>query len=209
MNAMKSASKKTAHAAEQDRADVAEARAVWRLWQGIFDPAKLVFLDETGTSTKMARTRGRCRRGERLVAAVPHGHWKTTTFVAGLRESGIVAPLVIDAPMNGIIFKAYVEQMLAPTLDPGDVVIMDNLPAHKVTGVRQAIEAAGAALLYLPPYSPDLNPIELAFSKLKALLRKAAERTVDGLWDKIGNILDQFTPQECRNYFKHDGYASD
>ncbi len=209
MNAMKSASKKTAHAAEQDRADVAEARAVWRLWQGIFDPAKLVFLDETGTSTKMARTRGRCRRGERLVATVPHGHWKTTTFVAGLRESGIVAPLVIDAPMNGIIFKAYVEQMLAPTLDPGDVVIMDNLPAHKVTGVRQAIEAAGAALLYLPPYSPDLNPIELAFSKLKALLRKAAERTVDGLWDKIGNILDQFTPQECRNYFKHDGYASD
>jgi transposase len=156
----------------------------------------------------MARTRGRCRRGERLVAAVPHGHWKTTTFVAGLRESGIVAPLVIDAPMNGIIFKAYVEQMLVPTLDPGDVVIMDNLPAHKVTGVRQAIEAAGAALLYLPPYSPDLNPIELAFSKLKALLRKAAERTVDGLWDKIGNILDQFTPQECRNYFKHDGYAS-
>ncbi len=200
--------KKTAHAAEQDRADVAEARALWRLWQALFDPAKLVFLDETGTSTKMARTRGRCRRGDRLVAAVPHGHWKTTTFVAGLRESGIVAPLVIDAPMNGVIFKAYVEQMLVPTLDPGDVVIMDNLPAHKVTGVRQAIEAVGAVLLYLPPYSPDLNPIEMAFSKLKALLRKAAERTVDGLWDKIGEILKQFTPQECRNYFKHDGYAS-
>ncbi|MDP6427866.1 MAG: IS630 family transposase, partial [Rhodospirillales bacterium] len=186
--------KKTAHAAEQERADVAAARALWRVWQGVFDPAKLVFLDETGTNTKMARTRGRCRRGDRLVAAVPHGHWKTTTFVAGLRENSIIAPLVVDAPMNGTIFTAYIEQMLVPTLGPGDVVIMDNLPAHKVAGVRQAIEAVGATLLYLPPYSPDFNPIELAFSKLKALLRKAAERTIDGLWDKIGVILEQFTP---------------
>ncbi len=186
---------------------MAEARINWRVMQKTLDPSKLVFLDETGTSTKMARTRGRSMRGERLVASVPHGHWKTTTFLAGLRHDGITAPLVLDGPMNGLIFKAYVEQFLVPTLAPWDIVIMDNLPAHKVTGVRQAIEGVGAKLLYLPPYSPDLNPIEMMFSKLKALLRKAAERTIDGLWSIIGTLLNQFSQQECTNYLKHAGYG--
>lgn len=171
------------------------------------DPRRLVFLDETGASTKMARTRGRSKRGTRLHASVPHGHWKTTTFLAGLRHDGITAPLVLDGPMNGAIFLAYIEQFLAPTLKPGDIVIMDNLPAHKVTGVRQVIEAVGARLLYLPPYSPDLNPIEMMFSKLKALLRKAAERTIAGLWSIIGKLIDNFPPQECQNYFSHAGYG--
>lgn len=167
-----------------------------------------MFLDETGTSTKMARTRGRSKKGERLIASVPHGHWKTTTFLAGLRCDRITAPLVLDGPMNGLTFKAYIEQFLVPTLSPGDIVIMDNLPAHKVMGVREAIEAVGAELRYLPPYSPDLNPIEMMFSKLKALLRKAAERTIEGLWDTIGELLKQFPPQECRNYFREAGYVS-
>lgn len=171
-------------------------------------PENLVFLDETGASTKMDRIRGRSKRGERLIASVPHGHWKTTTFLAGLRHNGITAPLVIDGPMNGLIFKAYVEQFLVPTLSPCDIVIMDNLPAHKVIGVREAIEAVGAGLLYLPPYSPDFNPIEMMFSKLKALLRKAAERTIAGLWDKIGELLSQFPQQECENYFREAGYVS-
>jgi len=176
--------------------------------QGSLDPDRLVFLDETGASTKMARTRGRAKRGERLIASVPHGHWKTTTFLAGLRHDGITAPLVLDGPMNGPAFKAYVEQFLAPTLARGDVVIMDNLPAHKVSGVKKAIEAVGAKLMYLPPYSPDLNPIEMMFSKLKALLRKASERTIEGLWRTIANLLDEFPPDECRNYFAHAGYKS-
>lgn len=170
------------------------------------NPDCLVFLDETGTSTKMSRPRGRAQKGERLVAAVPHGHWKTTTFIGGLRTSGFTAPLVLDGPMNGLAFKAYIEQFLAPTLKAGDIVIMDNLPAHKVTGIREAIERVGAKLLYLPPYSPDLNPIEMAFSKLKAILRKAEERTMEGLWRKIGGSLAQFKPHECLNYFKHAGY---
>ena len=204
---MASALKKTVHAAEQDREDVAAAGARWKADQSSFDPSRLVFIDETGTATNMARRRGRCRRGERLIGRVPHGHWKTTTFVAGLRHDAITAPMVIDRPMNGVIFKAYVERMLAPTLAPGDIVVMDNLSSHKVDGVRRAIEARGATLLYLPPYSPDLNPIEMAFAKLKALLRKAAERSVDALWQRIGKILDAITPQECRNYFHHAGYA--
>lgn len=154
----------------------------------------------------MARLRGRSLKGERLHAAIPWGHWKTTTFVAGLRMTGITAPIVLDGAMNGAAFKAYVEQALAPSLEPGDIVIMDNLSSHKVAGVREAIKAAGAFLLYLPPYSPDLNPIELAFSKLKALLRKAAVRSLDELWRVIGNILDEFSPQECQNFFKHAGY---
>ena len=155
----------------------------------------------------MARTHGRAARGARLVAAVPHGHWKTTTFVAALRHDEMTAPLVIDRPMNGIAFRAYIEQMLAPTLKAGDMVIMDNLSAHKVHGVREAIEAAGASLVYLPPYSPDFNPIEQVFAKLKALLRKAAERTIDALWDTIGKLLDLFPPQECQNYFTNAGYV--
>jgi len=142
--------------------------------------------------------------GERLRASIPHGHWKTTTFVAGLRLSGMVAPLVLDGPINGEAFQAYVDQMLIPDLVPGDV--MENLGSHKLPGVRGAIEKAGAKLLYLPPYSPDFNPIEKAFSKLKALLRKASERTVEGLWKAIGELIDQFTPQECANYFAAAGY---
>ena len=157
----------------------------------------------------MARLRGRAKRGERCVASLPYGHWKTTTFTAGLRQNGMVAPMVLDGPMNGDAFRAYVEQVLVPELSEGDVVIMDNLPAHKVTGIRQAIENAGAKLLYLPPYSPDFNPIEMAFSKLKALLRKAAARTINELWEIIGNLIDTFTPQECHNYFEAAGYDHD
>jgi transposase len=166
-------------AAEQDRPDVAEARASWAQAQGRLDPGHLVFIDETGTSTKMARLRGRAPRGQRLVGKVPYGHWKTTTFLAGLRVDALTAPCVIDGPMDGVTFSAYVEQILVPTLKPGDIVVMDNLPAHKVDGIRQAIEAAGATLRYLPAYSPDFNPIEQVFAKLKALLRKAAKsRTI-------------------------------
>ncbi len=155
----------------------------------------------------MARRFGRCRRGERLIAAVPHGHWKTSTFVAGLRASALTAPLVVDGAMNGEIFHAYIEQVLAPTLAPGDIVIMDNLSSHKVAGVREAIVARGAVLFYLPPYSPDLNPIEQAFSKLKALLRKASARSVETLWNTIGDLLPRFQPDECANYFASAGYS--
>lgn len=155
----------------------------------------------------MARRRGRERRGARLISAVPHGHWKITTFVAGLRQDGLTAPFVIDRPMNGAIFRAYVERCLAPSLAPGDIVVMDNLPAHKVHGIRQAIRAKGAELLYLPPYSPDLNPIEMLFAKLKALLRKAAERSIPALWDRIGQLLDHFPAAECRHYLEHAGYV--
>lgn len=203
---MVSASKKTAHAAEQERPDVAARRQDWFNDQPELDPDKLVFIDETGASTKMARLRGRAPRGERCRAAVPHGHWKTTTFTAGLRLSGIAAPMLLDGPMNGDAFLAYVEQVLVPELKPGDIAIMDNLPSHKVSGVRQAIEAVGARLLYLPSYSPDFNPIEMAFSKLKAILRKVAARSIDDLWDTIASALDAFSQQDCRNYFKADGY---
>jgi transposase len=154
----------------------------------------------------MARPRGRAPRGERLRASIPHGHWKTTTFVAGLRLSGMVAPMVLDGPINGQAFQAYVDQVLVPELRKGDIVVMDNLGSHKGASVRAAIEAVGAKLLYLPPYSPDFNPIENAFSKLKALLRTAAERTVEGLWRAIGRCLDRFTPGECANYFEAAGY---
>jgi transposase len=155
----------------------------------------------------MTRRFGRCARGERLVAAVPHGHWKTSTFVAALRLSGLTAPLVVDRAMNGDIFRAYVEQFLAPTLGPGDIVILDNLGAHKVAGIREAIEARGAVLLYLPPYSPDLNPIEQVFAKLKSLLRKTAARSIDTLWDALGDLLDRFAADECANYFANAGYV--
>ena len=154
----------------------------------------------------MIRRYGRAKRGHRLVAAVPHGHWKTTTFVGALRCDGLTAPLTIDGAINGELFLAYVEQVLVPTLKRGDIVIMDNLPAHKIAAVREAIEAAGAKLLFIPPYSPDLNPIELAFSKLKSLLRAKAIRTVDALWKALGDLCDSFSPRECANYFHHDGY---
>ena len=172
------------------------------------DPARFVFLDETGTATNMARRYGRSPSDRRLVAVVPHGHWRTTTFVAGLRQTGIVAPLVLDGPMTGPAFCAYVEQFLAPALAPGDVVVLDNLAAHRVEGVRQAIKAAGASILYLPPYSPDLNPIEQLFAKLKALLRKVAARTKDELWSTIGRLLDAMPQRQCANYLSHCGYAS-
>lgn len=157
----------------------------------------------------MARTHGRAPRGERLRAAIPHGHWKTTTLVAGLRNSGMVAPMVLDGPINGELFLTYVEQVLVPELRPGDVVIMDSLGSHKGAGVRAAIQAAGASLRYLPPYSPDFNPIENAFAKLKAMLRKAAERTLDALWNAVGLISETFTPAECANYFAAAGYDTD
>ncbi len=157
----------------------------------------------------MARLRGRAPKGERLRAAIPHGHWKTTTFIGALRLSGLTAPMVLDGPINSDWFQAYVDQVLVPTLAPGDVIIMDNLSSHKRPSVRDAIEAAGATLLYLPPYSPDFNPIENAFAKLKALLRKAAERTVEKLWTAIGRLLVDFTPMQCANMFAATGYEPD
>lgn len=162
-----------------------------------------------GLSTKMARLRGRAPRGERCRAGVPHGHSKTTTFTGALRLTGMTAPFVYDGAMNGNVFLAYVEQVLVPTLSEGGVVVMDNLPAHKAAGERDAIEAAGASLLYLPPYSPDFNPIENAFAKLKALLRAKAERTIMTLWDAVGAVIDLFTPTKCTNYFKAAGYEPD
>ena len=184
-------------------------REDWFDGQLDLEPERLVFIDETWASTNMARLRGRAPKGERLRASIPHGHWKTTTFIGGLRLTGMVAPMVLDGPINGVWFQAYVDQVLVPTLSPGDIVIMDNLGSHKRPGIRAAIEAAGARLIYLPPYSPDFNPIENAFSKLKAHLRKAAERTVEGLWNRIGASLPSFTPQECANLFAAAGYDPD
>ena len=185
------------------------AREAWFERQPDLDPNRLVFLDETWTATNMARTRGRCPRGQRLRSPVPHGHWKTTTLVAGLRLSGIAAPFVLDGPINRDAFQVYVDQVLVPELAPGDIVIMDNLGSHKGPAVRAAIEAAGARLLFLPPYSPDFNPIEMAFSKLKAGLRKAAERTREGLWTAIGRLVDAVTPDEAANFFVAAGYDPD
>ena len=181
-------------------------RQAWFEAQPDLEPERLVFIDETGASTKMARRYGRSLRGERCRAPVPHGHWKTTTFVGALRLEGMTAPMILDGAMHGAAFLAYVEQMLAPTLKPGEIVIMDNLPAHKPVAVREAIEAADAELRFLPPYSPDFHPIEMAFSKLKAFLKKTAARTVDDLWDAIAQGIDDFTPTECQNYFTAAGY---
>src|SRR5215217_3633217 len=195
-----------ARLAEQDRPDIRKRREAWFEGQLDLDPERLVFIDETWASTNMARRYGRAPRGRRFRVGVPHGRWKTTTFVAGLRTSGVVAPFVLDGPINRAAFEAYVEKVLVPELRPGDVVILDNLSSHKGARVRALIEAAGASLLYLPPYSPDFNPIENAFAKLKALLRKAAERTLEGLWTAIGRLLNTFTPAECANYFAAAGY---
>lgn len=156
----------------------------------------------------MVRAYGRAPRGQRLYARKPFGHWMTTTFIAGLRYNGITAPWVLDGPMDREAFLVYLDKVLCPTLHEGDLVVIDNLPAHKGEAVVRLIEARGAKLLFLPPYSPDLNPIELAFAKLKALLRKAAERTVEALWQRIGMILSEVSPQECANYFRHDGYGA-
>ena len=198
--------KKSRRAAEQDRPDVAKARAEWRARQPDLRPGRLVFIDETWTKTNMVRLYGRAAMGHRLVGAVPHGHWQTSTFIAGLRQDGLVAPCVFQGAINGTLFLAYVEQVLVPTLRAGDIVIMDNLASHKVAGVRRAIEAVGAILMFLPPYSPDLNPIEQAFAKLKALLRAKALRTVDALWNALGSLVGCFTAAECANYLRHAGY---
>lgn len=199
--------KKTVHASEQARPDVALARWLWRRALPELEASKLIFVDETWFRTDMTPLRGWAMRGERLMAHAPGGHWKTTTLVAGLTTDGLIAPVVLDGPMNGEAFIAWVEQFLAPALEPGALVVMDNLPAHKVRGVAQAIEAAGAELLYLPPYSPDLNPIEQFFAKLKANLRKASARTVEELWQAIADILDNFNPEECANYFRNSNYG--
>lgn len=187
---------------------MARRRTQWKKYQGRLDPARLVFIDETWAKTNMTRTHGRAPRGERLIAKAPHGRWRTLTFLAALRHDRIEAPCVIDGPINGESFLAYVEQVLVPALKPGDIVIIDNLGSHKGKAVRRAIRAAGAKLFFLPPYSPDLNPIEQLFAKLKHLLRKAAERTVEATWTRIGTLLDGFTPAECNNYLVHAGYAS-
>lgn len=185
---------------------MAAARADWQARQPEIAIDRLVFIDETGASTKMARRYGRSARGRRCIAAVPHGHWKTTTFVGALRATGMTAPMVLDGAMDGAAFDLYVKQVLVPTLRPGDIVVMDNLPAHKRAQVRIALEAAGAQLMYLPPYSPDLNPIEMAFAKLKAALRKAAARSIHALIAAIAQTLTTFQPQECINYLAAAGY---
>ncbi len=203
-----SPSKKSLHAAEQGRPDVAEARHRYIVRQPALDPEHLVFLDETAATTKLTRTHGRCLRGQRLIDPVPHGHWKTSTLVAGLGLGGITAPYVIDGALSGTVFRHYVEQVLAPTLKAGDIVVMDNVATHKVAGIREAIEARGATLLYLPPYSPDLNPIEKAFAKLKAILRRIGARTRDALWQAIAEAIEGFSRTECLNLFRGAGYAT-
>jgi transposase len=194
--------------AEQLRAKIARRREQWKKYQGRLDPRRLVFIDETWAKTNMAPLRGWAPRGRRLDAKVPYGHWRTMTFLAALRYDRIDAPCVLDQPINGQSFAQYIEQFLLPTLSPGDIVIMDNLGSHKRPAVRKAIRAAGAKLLFLPPYSPDLNPIEQVFAKLKHLMRKAAERTTEATWKRIGSLLDAFSSQECQNYLVNSGYAS-
>ena len=194
-------------AGERDRPDVARRRAQWIKYEDRIEAERLVFIDETWTKTNMAPLRGWAPRGERLIAKVPHGHWNTMTFLAALRHDRIDAPWLLPGPIDGESFRAYIGKVLLPTLRPGDIVIMDNLGSHKGKAVRQLIRAAGAKLLFLPKYSPDLNPIEQVFAKLKHLLRKAAARTLEAVCEEIGQILGAFTPDECANYFKNSGYA--
>jgi transposase len=198
--------KKSLRAAEQKRADVARARRRWVREQGMLDPAHLVFIDETAVATNMVRLNGWNPRGERLVGDVPMGHWETVTFIAGFRRTGIVAPMLIKGAMNGESFLAYIEQCLVPTLKRKDIVVVDNVSFHKVAGVEEAIQARGAELRYLPQYSPEFNPIELVFHPLKALLRKAAERTIEGLERRVGSFIRALDPSECMGYFRHAGY---
>ena len=202
----RSPSKKTLHAAEQDRPDVAAERTKLKAEQPALKAPRLVFIDETSVTTKMVRQYGRAPRGERLVAKVPHGHWKTLTLVAALRVDGVTAPYVIDGAMDGLAFLAYVEQMLVPTLRKGDIVFMDNVRTHKVAGIAEAIQAVGAKLRYLPAYSPDLNPIENAYSTIKSDLRKAAARTVEALTKAVGRSSKAIAPSECAGYFRNAGY---
>ncbi|MEM9750065.1 MAG: IS630 family transposase, partial [Pseudomonadota bacterium] len=201
--------KKTAHAEEQERPDVRARRLAWFMGQPDLDPVRLVFIDETGASTKIARTRGRSPRGKRCRSAIPHGHWKTTTFVSALLLDRMSMPMVLDGPMHRDAFFAYIDQVLVPTLRPGAVVIMDNLPAHKGARIHDAIGKGSARLRFLPPYSPDFNLIEMAFSKLKAFLKEHAPRTINDLWSRVGKAIDLFTPQECANYFAAAGYEPD
>ena len=201
-----SLSKKSLRAAERKRADVARARRRWVREQGMLDPARLVFIDETAVTTNMVRLNGWNPRGERLVGDVPMGHWETVTFIAGFRQTGIVAPMLIKGAMNGEAFLAYIEQCLVPTLKRKDIVVVDNVSFHKVAGVEEAIQAGGAELRYLPQYSPEFNPIELVFHPLKALLRKAAERTIEGLERRVGSFIRALDPSECKGYFRHAGY---
>jgi transposase len=203
-----SASKKTALASEQDRPDVARKRNRWKAHQGEIDLHRLVFIDETWAKTNMTPLRGWGPSGKRLIGHAPFGHWNTMTFIAALRHDAITAPWVIDGPINGEIFRTYVEQVLAPTLRQGDIVILDNLGSHKAPAIRRAIRAVGAKLFFLPAYSPDLNPIEQVFAKLKHLLRKAAERSKEAVWRRIGTLLENFTPMECENYLRNSGYGS-
>lgn len=195
-------------ALEQARDDVARRRRRWRAWQGRLDPRRLVFIDETWIKTNMAPLRGWGPKGKRLRGHAPHGHWRTLTFLGALRCDRLTAPCVFDGPINGACFSAYVEQQLAPALRQGDIVVMDNLGSHKSTAVRQAIRAAGARLWYLPPYSPDLNPIEQAFSKIKHWMRQAQKRTIEETWRHIGHLAEAIQPGECANYFANAGYAS-
>jgi transposase len=195
-------------ASEQLRPKVARFRARWRAHQHRLDPKRLIFIDETWVKTNMTRTCGWSPQGKRLIAHVPHGHWKTLTFLAGLRHDGIIAPFVLDGPINGEAFTAWVRHCLVPALAPGDVVIADNLGSHKGLPARQLIRSTGAHLLFLPPYSPDLNPIEMMFAKLKTLTRKADERTIGATWRRVGKLLDTFNPKECAAYLRHAGYAS-
>lgn len=199
--------KKTAHASEQQRPDVAQARQDWAAEQSELDVPRLVFLDEASASTNMTPTRGRSPAGSRCIGYAPYGHWKTTTLVCALRCEGLVAPWVIDGPINGEAFRVWVQQVLVPVLQPGDIVVLDNLGSHKVAGIADAIEAVGAQLRYLPPYSPDYNPIEQVFAKFKTLLRKTAARTMDSLWSACGSLLDQFNATECERYICHAGYG--
>ena len=195
------------HAAEQDRPDVAERRAAWRVEQLSMDPQKLVFIDETWAKTNMTRLRGRAQRGQRLRAKVPYGHWKTTTLIGALDCDGIRCSMTVDGAINSDIFEAFVEQVLLPTLAVGDVVVMDNLSSHKSLRVRELIGSVGAELVYLPPYSPDLNPIELAFSKIKQRLRTQAYRTVESLWKCMQEVLDTISQTDAANFLKHCGYT--
>ncbi len=195
-------------AKEQDGPKLARFRARWKAHQHRIDARRLVFIDETWVKTNMTRTGGWCPRGQPYLAKVPHGHWKTLTFLAGLRHDRIIAPLVLDGPINGATFTAWVKQALVPTLAKGDVVILDNLGSHKGKEARKAVRDVGARLLFLPPYSPDLNPIEMMFAKLKTLVRKADERTIETTWRRIGTLLDSFKPDDCAAYIRHAGYAS-
>ena len=203
-----SASKKSVVAGERDRPDVARRRAQWIKYQDRVELERLVFIDETWTRTDMAALRGWAPRGRRLTAKVPHGRWKTMTFLAALRHDRIDAPWFLEGPINGESFRLYVEKVLLPTLRPGDIVIMDNLGSHKGKAVRQLMRSAGAKLFFLPKYSPDLNPIEQVFAKLKHLLRKAAARTVEAVCAAIAQALQAFTPEECANYFANSGYRT-